>query len=288
MPTGTGLNLFARQFPDRFFDVGIAEQHSLTFAAALALAGLKPVVAIYSTFLQRAYDQVLHDVCLQRANVVLAIDRAGVVGDDGPTHHGTFDMSFLRSIPNMTLMAPKDENELRHMMFTATRLDGPVAVRYPRSAGQGVNIDRELVDVPVGKAEVLREGRDLTIIGVGPLVYTCLAAAHELHYQGMEATVVNLRFLNPLDRDTILRYARLTGRLITVEDHILQGGMGSAILELLACEGLSGVEVERLGYVGFVEQGPIPKLHQLNGLSVKGILTAAERMKTVKSNKSTG
>ncbi len=282
MPSGTGLSLFARRYPERFFDVGIAEQHAVTFAAALAFAGLKPVVAIYSTFLQRAYDQIVHDVCLQGANVMFAIDRAGVVGDDGPTHHGTFDMTFLRSAPNLTLMAPKDENELRHMIYTAARINGPVAVRYPRSAGQGVAIDSKLAAIPVGRAEVLRDGRDLTIIGVGPLVNTCLMAAHELRYRGIDATVINLRFVSPLDRETILRYARLTQRIITVEDHILNGGMGSAILELLADEGLNGVAVERLGYSGFVEQGQISKLHQIYGLSVKGILAAAERMKIAK------
>lgn len=281
MASGTGLNLFGKRFPERFFDVGIAEQHAVTFASALALGGMKPVVSIYSTFYQRAYDQVLHDVCLPGANVVLAIDRAGVVGDDGPTHHGVFDITILRAIPNLTFMAPKDENELQHMLYTALRQDGPVALRYPRSAGQGIAMDEILAELPIGKAEVLREGKDLTIIGIGPLVYTCLAAAQELRHRGVEATVINLRFLNPIDKETILRYARQTKRIVTVEDHMLAGGMGSAILEILSDEGLNDVTVERLGYEDYVDQGAIPLLHQAYGLSVKGILGAVERLKVL-------
>lgn len=281
MASGTGLAQFGREFPERFFDVGIAEQHAITFASSLALGGLKPVVSIYSTFYQRAYDQVLHDVCLPGANVVLAIDRAGVVGDDGPTHHGVFDISFLRVIPNLIFMVPKDENELRHMLNTALKLEGPVALRYPRSAGQGIEQDEELKELTLGKAEVLREGKDLTLIGIGPMVYTCLAAAQELRHRGVEASVINLRFINPIDRETIARYARMTKRLITVEDHALAGGMGSAVLEVLSDEGLTDVAVERIGYEGYVEQGPISKLHHEYGLSVKGILRAVERLKVL-------
>jgi 1-deoxy-D-xylulose-5-phosphate synthase len=279
MPSGTGLNAFARQFPDRFFDVGIAEQHAVTFAAGLAFGGLKPVVAIYSTFYQRAYDQVLHDVCLQNANVVLAIDRAGVVGDDGPTHHGVFDISFLRIIPNLILMAPKDENELRHMLYTAIQHDGPVALRYPRSVGQGVSLEEPLRELPIGKADVLRKGTDVTLVGIGPMVHICISAAQELRHRGIEAAVINLRYITPLDRETILYYARLTKRIVTIEDHVLKGGMGSAILELLEEEEVEGVSVERLGYTGFVEQGSIPQLHMSQGLSVKGIIQATERLK---------
>lgn len=282
MPSGTGLNAFARQFPKRFFDVGIAEQHAVTFAAGLAFGGLKPVVAIYSTFYQRAYDQVLHDVCLQNANVVLAIDRAGVVGDDGPTHHGVFDISFFRIIPNLVLMAPKDENELRHMLYTAIQHDGPVALRYPRSVGQGVSLEEPLRELPLGKAEVLREGKDVTLIGIGPMVHICLSAAQELRHRGIDAAVINLRFISPLDRELILHYARLTKHFVTIEDHVLKGGMGSAILELLEEEGVEGVSVERLGYAGFVEQGSIPQLHMAQGLSVKGIVQATERLKLVR------
>jgi len=278
MPSGTGLNLFAERFPERFFDVGIAEQHAVTFGAGLAFGGLKPVVAIYSTFFQRAYDQVLHDVCLPQANVILAIDRAGVVGDDGPTHHGVFDMSFLRIIPHLIFMVPKDENELRHMLYTATRCNGPVALRYPRGAGQGVEQDPVLQELPIGKGEVLREGRDVTLVGVGPMVYTCLAAADELRYRGVDAAVLNPRFIKPFDEELLVRFARLTKRLIVVEDHVLQGGLGSAVLEILADSKVSGVAVERLGYSGFIDQGTIVQLHQENGLTVKGILAAAERL----------
>ncbi|TGE34242.1 1-deoxy-D-xylulose-5-phosphate synthase [Desulfosporosinus sp. Sb-LF] len=282
MPGGTGLNLFARQFPERFFDVGIAEQHAVTFAAGLAFGGLKPVIAIYSTFYQRAYDQVLHDVCLQNANVVIAIDRAGVVGDDGPTHHGVFDVSIFRIIPNLVFMAPKDENELRHMLYTALQYSGPVALRYPRSVGTGVKQDETLKEIPIGKAEVLRDGKDVTIIGVGPMANICLIAAQELRHLGVEAAVINLRYINPLDRELLLHYARLTKHFITVEDHVLQGGMGSAILELLDEEEVEGVAFERLGYSGFVDQGSIPQLHKVHGLSVKGIVRAAERLQLIR------
>ncbi|WP_088187270.1 1-deoxy-D-xylulose-5-phosphate synthase [Desulfosporosinus sp. FKA] len=283
MPSGTGLKTFAEIFPERFFDVGIAEQHAVTFAAGLAFGGLKPVVAIYSTFYQRAYDQVLHDVCLQNAPVVLAIDRAGVVGDDGPTHHGVFDISFLRIIPNLVLMAPKDEDELRHMILTALKYDGPVALRYPRSAGQGVSLTEPLHEIPIGKGEVLRDGKDVTLIGIGPTVQICLSAAQELRHRGIEAAVINLRFINPLDRELILSYAQKTENFVTIEDHVLKGGMGSAILELLEEEGIQGVNVERLGYTGFVEQGSISQLHMAQGLSVKGIIQAIERLKIVGS-----
>lgn len=279
MAGGTGLKIFGDRFPDRLFDVGIAEQHAVTFASALAFGGMKPVVSIYSTFYQRAYDQVLHDVCLPNANVVLAIDRAGVVGDDGPTHHGVFDISILRIIPNLTFMAPKDENELQHMLYTALCQDGPVALRYPRSVGQGIPLDEELKALPIGKAEVLSEGKDVTLIGSGPLVYTCMAAAEALRVRGVEASVINLRFLNPLDKDTILRFAHLTKRVVTIEDHMLAGGMGSAILETLADAGITDVAVERLGYEDYVEQGSISILQEENGLSVEGILGAVERLK---------
>lgn len=278
MPSGTGLSLFAKRFPKRFFDVGIAEQHAVTFAAGLALGGLKPVVAVYSTFFQRAFDQVLHDVCLQDVNVVLAIDRAGVVGDDGPTHHGVFDIAYFRLIPNLTIMAPKDENELRQMLYTALSLDGPVAVRYPRSAGQGVVVDELWTKLPVGKGELMRPGQDVTLIGIGPLVNTCYQAALELRHRGVEAGVINLRYVKPIDRELILEQARLTRRVVTVEDHTLEGGMGSAVLEVLSDAGFSDVKVERLGYEGFVNQGSISQLHQAYGLSVKGILGAVARL----------
>ncbi len=278
MAGGTGLAPFREQFPERFFDVGIAEQHAVTFAAGLAFSGFKPVVAIYSTFFQRAYDQVLHDVCLPKANVILAIDRAGVVGDDGPTHHGIFDISMFRSVPHLVFMAPKDENELKSMLYTATLQEGPVALRYPRSSGQGVPVDSKWTEVDIGKGELLCPGTDLTIIGIGPLVYTCLAAAEELAKRGTKAAVINLRFINPIDKELILHSALQTGKVITVEDHVLQGGMGSAVLEILSDAGCD-VKVKRLGYSGFVEQGPISELQQMAGLSVQGIVDAAEQLK---------
>lgn len=278
MGSGTGLNGFGKQFPNRFFDVGIAEQHAVTFAAALALAGLKPVISMYSTFYQRAYDQVLHDICLQNAKVVLAVDRAGVVGEDGPTHHGIFDISFLRAIPNLTIMAPKDENELRHMIHTAFTFDNPVAIRYPRSTGYGVAMDEKPLILEKGKAELLRSGQDLTLIGFGPVVYMCLQAADELELKGIKAGVINLRYINPLDRDLISREAGRTGRIVTVEDHILPGGMGSAILELLETEGLNNITVERIGYDNYVEHGAIPQLHQAYGISPRKIIQASEKV----------
>lgn len=271
MGSGTGLNGFGERFPERFFDVGIAEQHAVTFAGALALSGLKPVISMYSTFYQRAYDQVVHDICLQNARVVLAVDRAGLVGEDGPTHHGIFDISFFRAIPNLTLMAPKDENELQHMLYTALTFDHPVVVRYPRAAGFGVSLDEELTSIEKGKAELLRDGQDLTLIGFGPVVYLCLQAAAELQLKGIKASVVNLRFINPLDKDLIIREAKKTGRIVTVEDHVLAGGMGSAILECLEAEGLKDITVERIGYHNYIEHGPISVLQQSHGLSVKNI-----------------
>lgn len=278
MGSGTGLSEFGRLYPKRFYDVGIAEQHAVTFAAALSMTGLKPVVSMYSTFFQRAYDQVLHDICLQNRPVVLAVDRAGVVGEDGPTHHGIFDIAFFRTIPNLTIMAPKDENELRHMIYTAFTFDNPVAVRYPRAAGLGVPMDDKLKYLEKGKAELLRKGRDITLIGFGPVVYMCLEAADRLKDMGIDAGVVNLRFINPLDRNTIITQAVSTKRIITVEDHILAGGMGSAVLELLNLEGVNDVSVERIGYDDFVEHGSIPVLHNSLGLSVKNIIETAQEM----------
>lgn len=278
MGSGTGLNEFGKLYPKRFFDVGIAEQHAVTFAAALSLAGLKPIVSMYSTFYQRAYDQVLHDVCLQNAKVVFAVDRAGIVGEDGPTHHGIFDISFFRAIPNLTIMAPKDENELKHMIFTAFTFDNPVAIRYPRSAGIGVKIDLEFILLDKGKAELVKEGKDLTIIGFGPIVYMCLEAANELWLQGIKASVVNLRFINPLDKKLIVEMAKTTGKILTVEDHILNGGMGSAVLELLEAEGINDVAVERIGYSHYVEHGSIPLLHKAYGISVETIIEKAKNL----------
>lgn len=277
MPDGTGLTGFAKEFPERFFDVGIAEQHAVTFAAGLAAEGFRPVTAIYSTFLQRAYDQVFHDVCLQNLPVVFALDRGGVVGDDGPTHHGVFDLSYLRHLPGMTLMAPKDENELRHMLKTAVSHDGPIALRYPRGAGYGIPLDQELREIPIGTGETLAEGDDVAIIAIGITVLPALEAARTLAEKGIRAMVINARFVKPLDRDLILRAARRTGCIITAEENALQGGFGSAVLELLADEGMTGVRVKRLGIPDrFVEQGPQPQLRADLGIDAAGIAAATE------------
>lgn len=233
MPDGTGLTTFAKAHPERFFDVGIAEQHAVTSAAGAAAAGLKPVAAIYSTFLQRAYDSVLHDICMQKLHVTLCLDRAGLVGDDGFTHHGVFDYAYLRSMPEMTVMAPKDENELRHMLKTAVECNGPVSVRYPRGSGVGVDITEPLHTLPLGKAEVLREGSDVCIWAIGSMVSSALQVAEELAQQGISAGVVNMRFAKPLDKELLLEHAQKYTKLITLEEGMLQGGVGSAVLETL-------------------------------------------------------
>lgn len=270
MPEGTGLLEFARVFPDRFIDVGIAEQHAVTMAAGLARGGKKPVVAIYSSFLQRAYDQILHDVCLQDLPVVFALDRAGVVGEDGPTHHGVFDLAYLRSIPGITIMAPKDENELRAMLRLALAMDKPVAIRYPRGQGQGVKQLREPV-LP-GRAEVLCSGEQVAIFALGPLVAEAEKAARRLSRMGISCAVINARFVKPLDREAILHWARRVPHLVTVEDHNLTGGFGSAVLELLDEEGVRETQVTRMGYPDrFIEFGPMQKLRDLYGLNEEGI-----------------
>ena len=276
MPDGTGLVDFRQDFPDRFFDVGICEQHAVTFAAGLAMGGMRPVAAIYSTFMQRAYDQVLHDVCMQNLPVVLALDRGGIVGEDGETHQGLFDLSFLRHLPNLTLMAPKDENEMRDMLYTAVEHPGPVALRYPRGKGVGVAFSSTLQKIAIGKAEVLREGEDLLILALGASVYPALAAAEQLSVRGFSATVVNARFVKPLDENLILTLAAKHSRVLTVEENVLAGGFGSAILELLADHGLAGVSVKRLGIPDiFLEHGAPNILRQKYGLDADGILQAA-------------
>jgi len=276
MPAGTGLLRFAQRFPDRFFDVGIAEQHAVTFAAGLATEGLLPVVAIYSTFLQRAMDQVIHDVCLQNLPVTFALDRGGVVGDDGPTHHGVFDLSFLRFIPNLVLMAPKDENELQHMLFTAIRHKGPAAVRYPRGSGEGVELSAELEEIPIGSGELLREGKDILLLPIGNRVYPALEAARGLEKIGIDAAVVNPRFIKPLDSELILSWAGKTGRVVTVEDNVRMGGFGSSVLELLASNGHSHVKVKILGYGDrYIEHGTQEILWHKGHIDVPAITNAA-------------
>jgi len=271
MPDGTGLTGFARDYPDRFFDVGIAEQHGVTFAAGLAADGLKPVFAVYSSFLQRGYDQLMHDVCLQNLPVVFAIDRAGVVGSDGPTHHGVFDLAYLRHLPNMTVMAPGDENELQHMLCSAIGYGVPTALRYPRGSGTGIPLDQLFRHIPRGKGELLREGGEGAILAVGTMVSPALHAAVILAEEGIELAVANARFIKPLDNDLILGLAG-TGHLFTVEENVLQGGFGSAVLELLEENGIYRTTVTRLGYPDrFVEQGEQSELLERYGLTVDGI-----------------
>ncbi|MDD4169025.1 MAG: 1-deoxy-D-xylulose-5-phosphate synthase [Desulfotomaculaceae bacterium] len=284
MPGGTGLTKFAKIYSERFFDVGIAEQHGVTLAAGLAAGGYHPVVAIYSTFLQRAYDQILHDICLQNLPVTFAIDRAGIVGDDGPTHHGLFDFSFLRPIPNLIMMAPKDENELQHMLATAIDHPGPAVVRYPRGAGLGVKIDEVWRVLPIGQAEVLREGSDLTLLAVGSMVSRAEEVARLLLDWGIKATVINARFIKPLDEECILKYAAHTRRVFTLEEHVLQGGFGSAVLELLSSRRIKGVVVHRFGIPdNFVEHGNHSLLMEQYGLSVGQLVRKIIEMYGAKS-----
>jgi 1-deoxy-D-xylulose-5-phosphate synthase len=271
MADGTGLDRFREAFPDRFYDVGIAEQHAVTFAAGLACEGMKPVPAIYSTFLQRGYDQVVHDVCLQNLDVTFALDRAGVVGADGATHQGFYDLAYLRALPNMLVMAPKDENELRHMLVTAIQHPGPAAVRFPRGAGVGVPLDPELKALPLGKAELLRDGDDAAILALGPLAHAALEAAAELAAEGLSVAVLNARFAKPLDAERIAALARRCAVLVTVEEHAAIGGFGAAVLEALAAAGLA-VPVRCLGVPDrLVEHGDPGAVLAALGLDATGI-----------------
>lgn len=276
MPEGTGLAEFGDKYPERFLDVGIAEQHAVTFAAGLACEGFRPVVAIYSTFLQRSFDQIIHDVCLPKLPVVFALDRAGIVGEDGPTHHGQFDITYLRSLPNMTVMAPKDENELRKMLFTALSHDGPVAIRYPRGPGLGVEIDRELEAVPFGRAEILKEGSDIVIVALGSMVTKAIEASGILGEKGISAAVINARFVKPLDL-TILHLAAKAGRMIIAEENTRLGGLGSAVMESLSDEGIYSVKIARVALPdAFIEHGPQEVLREKYGVGTASIVKAAE------------
>ena len=269
MREGSGLVKFSQQFPERYFDVGIAEQHAVTFAAGLAVAGMKPVVAIYSTFLQRAYDQLIHDVALQNLPVVFALDRGGLVGADGPTHHGAFDFSYLRCIPNLTVMAPADENECRQMLYTAFTIEGPTAVRYPRGAGPGVEAQPPMKALPVGRGEVRREGKRVAILAFGAMLKPALEAAAELN-----ATVANMRFVKPLDRELVFRLATTHELVVTVEENVVAGGAGSAVVEALAADGIA-VPVLTLGLPDhFVEHGDPQQLLIDCGLDGEGIARA--------------
>lgn len=281
MVSGTGLAGFAKEFPDRFFDVGIAEQHAVTFAAGLASEGLRPVVAVYSTFFQRALDQIIHDICIPNLPVTLAIDRAGVVGDDGPTHHGTFDISFLRFIPNMVIMAPKDEEELQHMLHTSIEYNGPSAIRYPRGAGE----DRPLADtdklhlISIGEGELLIEGDDVLLLPVGNRVYSAIAAAEELKKDGIRAAVINPRFIKPLDEKLIEKWARHTGNVVTIEDNSKLSGFGSSVLELFSSKGIFDVRTKILGHPdNFVEHGPQKTLWKNSGINTSAITLAVKEL----------
>jgi 1-deoxy-D-xylulose-5-phosphate synthase len=268
MPSGTGLDKFGKIFPNRCFDVGIAEQHATTFCAGMATANMHPVFAVYSTFLQRAYDQVIHDVSIQNLPVMFAIDRAGLVGPDGETHQGAFDVSYLRAIPNLTIMMPKDENELRHMVKTGLNIQGPVALRYPREDGLNVLMDPELTILPIGKAEVVMEGRDVALLALGPMVELAKEAARRLFAQHrVNATVVNLRFVKPLDKDLIIQLAKQGMPLVSIEEAALAGGVGSAILEVLSDAGVE-VPLLRKGLPDeFIEHGSRSELLKSVGLT---------------------
>lgn len=273
MGLGTGVSKFADEFPKRVVDVGIAEEHAVTMAAAMALDGLKPVVAIYSTFLQRAYDQLIHDVALQQAPVVFAIDRAGLVGDDGPTHHGVFDLAYLRQIPNMIVMAPKDENELQHMLYTALDCGRPAAVRYPRGEGLGVPMDDKLQKLAIGKGELLADGGEIILLAVGSMVAVAEEVAQLLERRyGLKTTLINARFVKPLDEELILTQAAQKKLVVTMEEGILAGGFGSAVLELLNAKGQPMPPVLRIGIEdGFVAHGATERLKEDCGLTAEKI-----------------
>ena len=273
MTAGTGLVEFAKAFPTRLFDVGIAEQHALTFAGGLARGGLKPAVAIYSTFLQRAYDQMVHDICLQNLDVVFAIDRAGLVGEDGPTHHGVFDIAYLGHIPNLVLMAPKDEQELKDMIYTAVSLPGPVAIRYPKRGTGRIQTDKDYHNIQLGQAEVLKQGNGPVIMAIGSMVYPALQAAEILAKEDIEPTVVNARFVRPLD-EVLLDELLANGNrpLVTVEEHVERCGFGSIVLEFLAERGKKDIKIKRLALPNsFIEQGSRGLLLDKYGLSAEGI-----------------
>lgn len=273
MPDGTGIDKVLENFPDRAFDVGIAEQHAVTFCAGMACEGLKPVAAIYSTFLQRGFDQVIHDVCLQNLNVTFAMDRAGIVGADGPTHHGLLDIAYFRGYPNIVLMAPKDEGEMRDMMLTAIEHDGPAAIRYPRGNGFGVDIERDPMILEIGKGEVVRKGEDVAIIAYGSMVQQAIDAAKMLEKDGIDAIVVNARFVKPLDAELILSIAEQNRLIVTVEEAYLAGGFGSAVLELLEANGLQDkIKFVRMGVPDKIVTHGDPKLLLAKfGLDADGI-----------------
>lgn len=284
MAEGTGLLQFAKTFPNRFIDVGIAEEHAVTMAAGLAKEGFRPVVSIYSTFLQRAYDQVLHDVCLQKLPVLFMLDRAGLVGPDGPTHHGVFDLSYLRNIPNLIIMAPKDEEEFKNMIATALQIDAPVAIRYPKREGMNIPLTSTYHRITVGKGEVLTNGKDIAILAIGAMVKHAVAAAERLHSFGLDCTVVNARFAKPLDEELILRLTATHQILVTVEENVVTGGFGAGILELLSRKNIYGIQVKVLGIPDeFIPHGPNSLLLRQCGLDVEGIVRTIRNLKLART-----
>ncbi len=289
MPDGTGLVALQKEIPERFFDVGIAEQHAVTFAAGMATEGYIPVVAIYSTFLQRAYDQIIHDVCIQNLNVVFVMDRGGLVGSDGPTHHGAFDLSYLRCIPNMVVMAPKDEQELRDMLFTAVEYKkGPIALRYPRGNALGVPVRKEFTKLEIGKGETVRTGSDVAILAVGNMVQNSLKAAEVLAKDGISAEVVNMRFIKPLDDKLIRILASRMDNFVTVEDNVIEGGFGSAVIQSLQKQSLTHVAVKILGLPDrFIDHGTPEELHKQLNLDGQGIADLTKAFLVSREGKST-
>jgi 1-deoxy-D-xylulose-5-phosphate synthase len=275
MPNGTALDLFRPKHPTRYFDVGIAEEHAVIFAAGMATKGYKPFCAVYSTFLQRAFDQVVHDVCLQNLPVVFCMDRGGLSGDDGPTHHGLFDISYLRSVPHIVHMVPKDEDELADMMFTAMLHDGPIAIRYPRGIGPGAKVKEHPVALEIGVAEVVKDGHDVAILGLGAMLPEAMRLAAMLEREGFSAAVINPRFAKPIDRACIAEYGQHCGLLVTLEDHVLAGGFGSAVLEALN-ELEIAVPVVRVGWPdAFIEHGKVEALREKYGLTAEAALEKA-------------
>jgi len=279
MPDGTGLSEFAKIFPKRFIDVGIAEQHAVSLASGLAANGMKPVVAIYSTFLQRAYDQILLDVCLSNLPVVFCLDRAGLVGDDGPTHHGVFDISYLRIIPNMVIMAPKDEDELQDMLYSAIEHDGPISIRYPRGEVLGVPLKKMPVKIDIGKGEILKDGHNLAIMAIGNMVKPALDAGVILEEHGISTRVINMRFAKPLDEKLILDTVMECKNIITIEDNVLDGGMGSAIIEFLERKSIDDIKVSRMGIPNkFIEAGNNNLLYKHCGMDKEGIVQRGKEL----------
>jgi len=285
MALGTGLHDFSQKFPERFFDVGIAEGHAVTFAAGLAASGYRPVVAIYSSFLQRGYDHVIHDVALQNLPVTLALDRAGIVGDDGPTHHGVFDLAYLRTIPGLVIMAPMNEEELRHMLWTAVHYNGPVAIRYPRGAGESVPLSASFENLPIGVSKVIRPGNDIAIIAIGPLVHRAIEAAEILYRQDkLSVEIINARFLKPMDTEMLTRVASRFKLVLTLEDGAVKGGLGSEVVEYFSDHKFSSIEIIRCGIPdSFVEQGERETLLHILGLDTEGIVQQVRSAKAYKN-----